>query len=322
MKTSFILKIAAAIVAVVLLIAPALIAPVFAQNDQVIKLKADLVTIDATVTDKDGNFIRNLKPEDFILYEDDQQQQLEFFDATEQASMTRPLAVVVAIDTSGSIKPEEIQRQREATENFIKLVRPESIFAVLAFNSEMRVLQDFTSDPRKISQAFQKIGEATGSSRIFGSIDRAVSMLKRAPRYRNNRRLRRVVIVLTDGYDNVSAPDQDDLIRRANDAEVTVYSITLPSYLPGAGSNKRMMTLLDVSRIVPNTGGADFSADTRDFSPVFKAIAEEIRSSYTLAYYPSEKSRRDGRLHQLRVECRHSGAIIRTSRTSYQMVTK
>ena len=132
----------------------------------------------------------------------------------------------------------------------------------------------------------------------------------------------KAVTKLTDGYDNVSPTDQEDLIRRANDAEVTVYSITLPSYLPGAGSNKRMMTLLDVSRIVPNTGGADFSADVADFTPVFKAIAEEIRSSYTLSYYPPDKSRRDGRMHQIRVECRKSGAIIRTSRTSYQAAVK
>jgi VWFA-related protein len=304
--------------AVGLLAASLLIAPAFAQDDQVVKLKADLVTVDAMVTDKDGNFIRNLKAEDFVLYEDDQPQKLDFFEANEQAALTRPLAVVVAIDASGSIKPEEITRQREATENFVKLVRPESVFAVVAFNSETRVLQDFTSDPKKISQAFRKIGEATGSSRIFGTIDQAVSMLKRAPRFRSGRRLRRVVIVLTDGFDNIAAPEQSDLIKRANDAEVTVYSITLPSYMAGVGSNKRSMTLLDVSRIVPQTGGADFSADTDDFTPVFKAISEEIRSSYTLAYYPSEKNRRDGRTHQIRIESKHSGAIIRASRTSYQ----
>jgi VWFA-related protein len=295
------------------------IAPAFArQDDKPIKLHADLVTVDATVTDKDGNFIRDLKAEDFVLYEDGEQQKLDFFEATEEAAMTRPLAVVVAIDASGSIKPEEIIRQREATESFMKLVRPESVFAVIAFNSDVRVLQDFTSDPKKISQAFKKIGDTTGSSRIFGSIDRAISMLKRAPRFRSGRRLRRVVIVLTDGYDNVSPPDQPDTIRRANDAEVTVYSITLPSYMPGAGPAKRIMTLLDVSRIVPMTGGQDFSADTKDFTPVFKAIAEEIRSSYTVAYYPSEKNRRDGRLHQIRVECKRVGAIIRASRSTYQ----
>jgi Ca-activated chloride channel family protein len=296
----------------------ALIAPAIPQqSDQVIKLQTDLVTVDATVTDKNGNFVRKLSAEDFVVYEDGQPQKLEFFEANEEAALTRSLAVVFAIDKSGSIKPEEIDKQREATESFVKLVRPESLFAVITFSSEIRVLQDFTSEPQKISQAFRKIGEVTGASRIFGTIDRAVSMLKRAPRFRGGRRLRRVVIIITDGFDNLDSTDQQDLIRRANDAEVTVYSITLPSYSPGTVTG-RVMTLLDVSRIVPSTGGSDFSADTKDFTPVFKAIAEEIRSGYTLAYYPSEKTRRDGRVHQLSVEVRKTGAIVRTNRNSYQ----
>ena len=299
----------------------ALMTPAFhQQGDQAIKLQTDLVTVDATVTDKNGNFIRKLTAEDFVVLEDGQPQKVEFFEATEEASLTRALAVVFALDKSGSIKPEEIDRQREATESFLKLVRPESIFSVLAFSGEIKVLQDFTSEPQKISQAFRKIGEVTGSSRIFGTIDRAVSMLKRAPRFRNGRRLRRVVIVITDGFDNLDSPEQQELIRRANDAEVTVYSITLPSYAPGPAS-RRIMTLLDVSRIVPLTGGSDFSADTKDFAPVFKAIAEEIKASYTLAYYPPEKNRRDGRVHQISIEVRKTGAIVRTNRTSYQAPT-
>lgn len=296
----------------------ALIAPALTQQgDQAIKLRTDLVVVDATVTDKNGAFIRNLTAEDFVVYEDSQPQKVEFFEANEEAALTRALAVVFALDKSGSIKPEEIDKQREATEGFVKLVRPESLFAVVTFSSEMKVLQDFTSEPQKISMAFRKIGEATGSSRIFGTIDRAVSMLKRAPRFRGGRRLRRVVIVITDGYDNLDSTDQQDLIRRANDAEVTVYSITLPSYMPGPAT-RRIMTLLDVSRIVPLTGGSDFSADTKDFTPVFKAIAEEIRSGYTLAYYPPENSRRDGRVHQINIEVRKSGAIVRANRNSYQ----
>lgn len=288
------------------------------QNDQAIKLETDLVAIDATVTDKDGNFIRKLKAEDFIVYEDGQPQRLDFFEANEEASLSRPLAVVFALDISGSIKPEEIEEQRKAAMSFVKLVRPESLFAVMAFNNEIRVLQDFTSDAAKLSQGFSRIGRAEGSSRIFGSIDRAVSMLKRAPHFRGARRLRRVVIVITDGFDNVDSTDQQDLIHRANDAEVTVFSITLPSYVAGLSPNQRSMTLLDVSRIIPMTGGSDFSADAKDFTPVFKAIAEEIRSGYTLAYYPPESSRRDGRTHQIRVEVRKTGAIVRTSRNIYQ----
>jgi Ca-activated chloride channel homolog len=302
-----------------LIIIALLLAPAFAgQDDKPIKLQTDLVAVDVTVTDKDGNIIRNLKADDFVLYEDGEPQKVQFFEASEVAALTRPLAVVFALDISGSIKPEETERQRVAAENFMKLVHSDSVFAVMAFNNEIRVLQDFTNDAKKISQGFQKIKEGSGSTRIFASLDRAVLMLKKVPRYRGSRRLRRVVVVVTDGYDNIDSTDQSELIKRANDAEVTIYSITLPSYGTAALGGQRIMTLLDVSRVVPMTGGADFSADASDFTPVFKALAEEIRAGYTLSYYPSETSRRDGRTHQIKVEVKRNGAIVRSSRTSYQ----
>ncbi|HMG32425.1 MAG TPA: VWA domain-containing protein [Blastocatellia bacterium] len=306
-----------------LLTLSALIAPQAAgqreQKDQ-ITLRTDLVVVDVTVTDKDGNFIRKLKPEDFVVYDDgvERKHEYDLFSASEEASLTRPIAVVFALDVSGSITNEEINRQRFAAESFIKLLTPDSTFAVLAFNYEIRLLQDFTSDPKKIGQAFEKIGRGEGSTRLFQTIDRAVSMLKRGPRFRSGRRLRRVVIVLTDGFDNVDPPEQDPLIQHATNAEVTVYSITTPSYIAGSAPHQRSMTLLDVSRIVPMTGGKDFSADDKDFTPAFKAIAEEIRSSYTIAYYPPEKNRHDGRTHQIRIECKKSGAIVRTSRGAYK----
>ena len=304
----------AAVLAVSLMLAPA----VSGQDDDPIKMRTELVTVDVTLTDKNGNFIRNLKAEDFAIYEDGEVRKLDFFEASEEAALTRPLAVVFALDRSGSIKTEEVSRQLEAAETFIKLVRPESLFAVVAFNTDVRVMQDFTSDPKKIGQAFRRIGKPEGLTRIFATIDRSISMLKRAPRFRGNRRLRRVVIVISDGYDSVDPVDQRDLIQRANDAEVTVYSITLPSYMAGT-AGQRSLTLLDVARIVPLTGGADFSADARDFTPVFKAIAEEIRSSYTLAFYPPEKHRRDGRTHKILIGVNHPAPIIvRASRTSYQ----
>ncbi|MFY9557310.1 MAG: VWA domain-containing protein [Blastocatellia bacterium] len=307
-----------AIVVLCFVEAMTLIAPGLArQGDQTIKLETDLVVVDATVTDKDGNFIRKLKAEDFALFEDGEPRNLDSFEASEEASLTRPLAVVFLLDISGSIEPEQLVKQREAAKSFIKLVRPDSAFAVVTFASEFRILQDFTNDPTKIDRAFQRVKDVGGGTRLFGSIDRSISMLKRAPRFRSGRRLRRVIVAITDGIDSLDSVDQPDLIRRANDAEVTVYSITLPWYSP-ALNGKRILTLLDVSRVVPLTGGKDFSADTKDFTPVFKAVAEEIRSSYTLAFYPPDKNRRDGRVHQIRIECKQIGAIVRASRTSYQ----
>src|SRR5215471_4595091 len=251
-----------------------------AQGDKPIKIETDLVAVDAAVTDKDGNFVRNLKQDDFVLYEDGQPQKLDFFEANEEAELSRPLAAVFALDISGSIKPEEIAKQREAAESFVRLVRRDSVFAILTFNYEIRVLQDFTSDPRKVSQSFHKIGRTGGSTKLFQSIDRAISMLKRGPSSIDGRRLRRVVVVITDGYDSVDTVDQRELIKRANNEGVTVYSITIPSYAPtlATGNRDRAITLLDAAQIVPLTGGTDFSADTNDFTPALKAIAEEIKS--------------------------------------------
>jgi Ca-activated chloride channel family protein len=289
------------------------------RGDKPLKIQTDLVAVDAAVTDKDGNFVRNLTREDFVIYEDGQPQKLDFFEANEESDLTRPLAAVFALDISGSIKPEEIRKQREAAESFVKLVRRDSLFAILTFNYEIRVLQDFTSDPKKVSDSFRRIGRTGGSTRLFQSIDKAISMLKHGPAFIGGRRLRRVVVVITDGYDSVDTIDQHELIRRANNEGVTVYSITIPSYAPSIGDRgkQRAITLLDAAEIVPRTGGADFSADADDFTPALKAIAEEVKSSYTLAYYPPDRTRHDGHSHQIRVEVKRSGLTVRASRQSY-----
>jgi len=92
---------------------------------------------------------------------------------------------------------------------------------------------------------------------------------------------------------------------------VTIYSITLPSYaLSPTPSKERVITPLDASRIVAATGGRDFPADARDFTPVFKALAEEIRASYALSYYPDL---RDGKYHELRVATTRSGVASLTT---------
>lgn len=282
-----------------------------------LRLTTDLVVVDATVTDKNGNYIRSLPADEFAVFEDGVPQKIEFFEANERLTLTRPLAVVFALDLSGSIQPQEILKQQVAADAFVKLMRPGSVFAVLTFNYEVKVLQEFTNDGAKISQAFRKATEAGGSTRLFASVDRAVAMLKRGPRFYQGRRIRRVVIVISDGIPTEPV-DQLDLIQRANDAEVTVYSITLPSYAYGQLSKERILTLLDVSGLVPMTGGKDFSADSGDFTSAFRAIAEELQSSYVLAYYQPEKSRRDGRSHQIRVEVKRPGSIVRASRQSYK----
>ncbi len=294
----------------------ALSAQVKKDQEEIVKIDTDLVMVEAAATDKAGNYVRHLKAEDFRLWVDDKPAKIEFFSVTDEVTLSRPLAVVFALDLSGSLKPEEIAVLRNAALKFTEVLNGESVFSALAFNYEVKVYQDFTSDQKKLSKALVKMDSFEGSTRIYDALDKAVLMLsRRASRTKNNQPLRRVVIVITDGFDSSSMINSRELIRRANAAGVTVYSITLPSFILSASkSSDRVITPLDASRIVAATGGLDFSANARDFSPVFKALAEEIRASYGLAYYPEV---RDGKQHQIRVEAVNPAINLRVNRTNF-----
>src|SRR5262245_54584460 len=281
-----------------------------------IRLNTDLVVIDVTATDKSGAYVRDLRAEEIQVFEDGQERKINFFAMNDEAALSRPLAVVFALDISGSLRPDEMTTLRQAAMKFTELMKGDSVFAAMAFNYKVKIMQDFTPDPEKIERAFAKMDKFEGSTRIYDALDRAITMLdRRAPRTRKGRPVRRVVVVITDGFDSASIIDRREVIRRANDAGVTSYSVTLPSFRRSpTTSTSRVITPLDASRIVSATGGQDFPADARDFTPIFKSLAEEIRASYALAYYPDN---RDGKRHELRIKTSRPGIQIRANRTSY-----
>lgn len=291
------------------------------QAPATVRIDTDLVTLDVTVTDKNGNYVRDLRPEEFQIFEDGKPKKLDFFAVSDETAMSRPLAVVFALDSSGSLKLEETQMLRDSALKFTELMRGESVFAAMAFNYKIKVLQGFTEDPRKLEKALAKVDHFEGSTRLYDALDQAITLLNRqAPRSRKNRPVRRVIIVISDGFDSASIIDRQELIRRAIAAGVTVYSVTLPSYiLSPTQSTERVLTPLDATRVVAATGGLDFAANAKEFTPIFKALAEEIRASYALAYYPANS---DGKFHNLNVKTTRSGMQLRISRTGYLATEK
>ena len=292
-------------------------------DDDEVRLDTDLVAIDLVVTNAAGEYVTDLKQSEVRLFEDGQPRGIDFFSPASQLDANRPLACVIALDISGSLTKAELQLQREASQRFTGLVRPESLFGVIGFNHDVKVVQKLTNDPKAVGKAFDKLGQTGGATRIFDALDQAVTMLSKAPAARNGRRLRRVVVVVTDGYDNASTIVPTELVRRAAAAGVTVFSITLPSYATTLqGTRERVLTILEAHGVVAATGGKDYSADNGQYEPIFRAIAEEIASGYQLAIYPPDAKRRDGRFHPLRVEVTRPGVIVRSSRNGYESPAK
>src|SRR5262245_58588654 len=94
-----------------------------------IRMDTDLVAIDVTATDTNGNYIRDLREDEFQLFEDGKPRKIEFFTMTDESTLSRPLAVIFALDISGSLKPEETVTLREAALKFAELMKGESVFA-------------------------------------------------------------------------------------------------------------------------------------------------------------------------------------------------
>ncbi|MEW6733485.1 MAG: VWA domain-containing protein [Acidobacteriota bacterium] len=298
------------------------------QNDQdgfVVRVNTDLVTLDVTVTDPQGNYLLDLKVEDFELLEDGVTRPIEFFQPM-RALQNAPLALVIALDLSGSLSADETVVQRQAIKQFLQWLDNHSLCALLGFNHQINILQDFTNDRQRLTRSLDKIKDYGGSTRIYDALDRSITLFKKAPTMRGGKRLRRVIVVVTDGFDSASVIDKKELIRRANLSGVTIYSVTLPSYAPSlSGSSsahsQRLPTLLDIARITDSTGGRDFSVEGNDFAAVFKAIAQELAASYTIAYHPP-RDKQLPEFHKLQVRVKRDGALVRVSRDGYNIDIK
>jgi Ca-activated chloride channel family protein len=293
------------------------------QPDEVLKVDTDLVSLDVVANDFEGRPIRNLKQEDFKVYLDGIEQPLAFFQVERRSGEPRPLAVVFALDISGSMTSEEMERLRSALNAFsAKLAGHSTLYAVMAFGMNVKIIQKFTSETDKLDRAFERIArEPNGlSTHTYDAVDDAIRMLVRhAPRTRERRLMKRAVLVVTDGFpvgDTVSART---VIERANTADASIYVVTLPSYsrmLP-ASSQTPLPTPLDVSGLADLTGGRSVYAEENNYEPLFRALAEEVTSAYVLAFYPPEQKRRDGQFHNIRIEG-PGGLTLRQSRPGFQ----
>lgn len=296
--------------------------PAVQAQDDVIRVETDVVAFEVSVTDKDGKPVRGLEAGDFKVYENGVERKVDFFEPLRKTDDSRPLSIVFALDVSGSMTRAELVRLRDAMQKFVeRLADYQSYFAVITFGMEVKTLQSFTNKREKLEKTFDKIlRDQDGlSTHAYDATDDAIRLLrKKAPETRNNKLMKRAVILITDGFpvgDTVSAKT---VIERANVAETSVYSVILPSYSRLQGTKKPLLTPLEASGLIDKTGGKSFYATERDFEPLFKALAEEITASYVLAFYPPEEDKTNGKFREIRIEST-KGYQVKQNRAGYQL---
>lgn len=297
--------------------------PAESEPQDVIKIDTDLVPVNVTVTDARGRLIRDLKKEDFKLFEDGVERPIASFNVETVSGAPRPVAIVFAIDVSGSMTAEEVDRVSDAMREFSRrLADHPAVFGLMTFGMRVKTVQSLTNDREKLDRAFQRLSQDLNgmSTHAYDAVDDAVRMLARhAPLTREHQLVKRAVVMITDGFPVGDVVSPETVIQRANASDTSVYVVTMPSYtrLLAAAQMTPLPTPLDVSGLVERTGGRSIYANEKDLGPLFRAIAEEVASAYVLGFYPPPEQRNDGKVHTLRIQG-PAGMTLRQSRMEYR----
>lgn len=270
-------------------------------QDDVVRVRTDLVTVPAFVTDAQGRRISGLKQADFSVRDNGQPVALSYF-----AAGAEHVALAFALDASGSIR-EIISQQRDAALRLFSRFKQGSRVAVLHFGETAQLVVPLTTDTARAEPAFTSYLPVSRRTAIF---DGAATMLRAFAVGESNPTERRILILISDGLDTASVTRASTVIREARALNVSIYVIHLPLYAPRDGRIAVRPPAKGFRDLALKTGGRYFLVgDTKsaldpqatfDLAPVFQAIEEDLQGQYVLGYYPDDAARSTD-LHRIEI---------------------
>jgi len=246
------------------------------------RVDVDVVQVTVTVSDGRGKFVPNIPQTAFHLLEDGRPQTISHF-----ASEDVPLELVAAIDISGSMAPS-IPKLKSTVKEFLSDVPPQDQVTLLGFNDSIFTLTRKQTDPAERIKAVDRLA-SWGSTALYDVILRGIEMLGRQTG-------RKALIVFTDGEDQGSHATINDVERRLQSSDVTLYMI-------GQGRGVTMEPLRRImERLSTPTGGrALFTENIDELHTAFADLLDELSNQYLIGYQ-STNSKRDDQWRRIKVD--------------------
>ena len=269
------------------------------QDQPIFKSSVRTVPIYATVEDSSGRLVPDLERADFSILDNAKPAEVSLF-----SNDSQPFSAVVMLDTSASMTAN-LKLLNRAAEQFLLRLLPVDRAQVGAFNDKIQLSGTFTNNRDELIGALNDLyfGNPT---RLNDGIAAGLDALKGIDG-------RRVVLVFTDGEDTSSRTGFKDVLERARDEEVMVYSIGLESeYFNGMRVVKTKPSR-DLRKISDETGGGYFElVKSADLAPTFSRVAQELRSQYLIGFAPASL---DNKVHKLDVKVNRPGMTGRARRS-------
>jgi VWFA-related protein len=270
------------------------------------KSGVDLVALDVCIKNRDGHPTKGLKPEDFLILENDVPQRIALFSVAGRV----PLAVALLIDNSRSMFGEALDRAKVAGAKFIDILRPDDLVEVMSFNERANLRYALGADHQQAKSSMNDIS-ATGGTRLYEAVVVALHDIERAQQIRKIE-YRDVIIVLSDGEDTHSRLPFDEVLEAVRRSGVLVYTISLRTEHRGQTD----APLWQMSLLAHDTGGRAVAIhDLADLTQTYEDINTELVNLYRIGYEPSPPMR-DGSWRTISIRVPSATLVVR-SRSGY-----
>lgn len=257
------------------------------------------VPLYTTVTDSTGRLVPDLQRDEFEILDNGVVQPTTLF-----ANEIQKITVVVMLDTSGSMT-FQMDNLKEGAEQFALRLLPGDKARIGSFSDKIIITPPaFTGNRDELIHAIRNDIDFGNPTALWDATDRSMDAMEGLDG-------RRVVLLFTDGDDNISRKSLKDCQQRALASEFMIYGIGLRG-TPGGGITQKPDAGL--RKIAEETGGGYFELKgTTDLNSTFTRVANELHSQYVLGFSPDKL---DGKIHKIEVRVKQPGLKART-RKSY-----
>lgn len=264
----------------------------------VFKKNVEEVVLHATVYDQQRNIVPALDRNDFTISESGVPQTITSFRREDV-----PVALGIVIDNSGSMRDKR-EKVNQAVLNLIRASNPQDEVFVVNFGDTPYLDQDFTSDVNLLQVALRKT-TTRGTTALYDAVVASATHLNKDAQLE-----KKVLLVITDGQDNMSQQTLQEAARRLQQANgPTLYAIGL------LGSGLEAKGRAALQQLADGTGGvAYFPATADQVDNLTRGIARDIRSQYMIAYRPTNQNGKP-EYQSLQVEAHAPGYSKLTVRT-------
>lgn len=297
-------------------------ASITAQDEKPIRVETDLVTVNVAVTDKRGDFVKNLRQEQFEIFDNKTKQQIAHF-SDEHAAVS--FGIVYDLHPTTRERTATIL---EALRQFARELNADDEYFVTAFNERGSLNTDFIPTIEQIENNLSEAAKRGEPNALYDAVYAA------AGRLRESKKEKRTLLIISDSADHNSRRNFKQLLDRLESFDAQVYAVFLDDRA------FRYWTLAEMTRdarrrsVIANTptpldraaldelsrksGGSSYTPNLQsreELDRIFKQIASELRSLYTLGFYPSAP---DSKRHRLKIRVNQSDKETKRFVLSYR----